>query len=386
MDTIIFSTVYVAALALSLFVLGVLTYVVWRTIRAGIQHNVRLPRTRLIKPEHNPILEPHCTNVWEQEATFNPAALYLENRIHLLYRALGPDGASRIGYAQGADGICFPTRLPYPIFTYYGDKPQTHRARDYHPGLYKSGGGWGGAEDPRAVCIDDTIYLTFSAFANWDSLRIGMASIKKDHFLRMWWNWSKVTYLSPQGEVHKNWVLFPERIDGKIALLTSITPHIQITYADTPEALSTMNIQSTFEQRRNWGPWEGNVRGVGPPPLKTTHGWLVLYHANAKQNPEQYHLGALLLDLKDPTRILAHSKTPILSPHAWYENQGKPGIVYATGAIIKDGTLFVYYGGGDRVVCVGSAPLTEFLHDLTHAHYALLNPAPLTTRDQPCTP
>lgn len=383
MSTFILFAVYAIALALSLFVLTVLIISVWRVISQLFNTDVRIPRTKLIKPEHNPILEPHCTNIWETEAVFNPAALYFNNRIHLLYRALGPDGASRIGYASGTDGICFPERLPYPIYT-YSENPllhHPHHIKKYHPGLYASGGGWGGCEDPRAVTIDDKIYLTFSAFNGWDSMRIGMISVKKEHVIRKWWNWSKVTYLSPLGEVHKNWVLFPERINGKVALLTSITPHIQISYAENPEDFATMNLPRIFRQRKDWGTWEGHVRGAGPPPLNTPQGWLVLYHANPKHDGSRYELGALLLDRKDPTKILAHSKQPVLSPHAWYENEGKPGIVYATGAIIKDGTLFVYYGGGDRVVCVGSAPLTEFLHDLTHEHYAHLTPTHLTTKN-----
>ncbi len=74
----------------------------------------------------------------------------------------------------------------------------------------------------------------------------------------------------------------------------------------------------------------------------------------------------MILDLNDPRKVLYRASRPILSPDMYYENEGKPGIVYASGAIIKDGNLYVYYGGGDRVVCVATVPIKEFLDDLVN--------------------
>jgi predicted GH43/DUF377 family glycosyl hydrolase len=83
------------------------------------------------------------------------------------------------------------------------------------------------------------------------------------------------------------------------------------------------------------------------------------------KNPSQYKVGALLLDLKDPTKVLFRSAKPILEPSEYYENEGfKAGVVYACGAIVKDGHLFVYYGGADKVACVATAPLETFLKEL----------------------
>ncbi len=79
----------------------------------------------------------------------------------------------------------------------------------------------------------------------------------------------------------------------------------------------------------------------------------------------KYKVGAMLLDLNDPTKILCRSKEPILEPNEFYENVGfKPGIVYMTGAVIKDGLLLVYYGGADSYVCAASAPFEEFVEAL----------------------
>ena len=72
----------------------------------------------------------------------------------------------------------------------------------------------------------------------------------------------------------------------------------------------------------------------------------------------------MLLDLQDPRKVLARSQGPILAPDMWYENDWKPGIVYACGAIVKDSTLFVYYGGGDKTVSAATIPLNELLDAL----------------------
>jgi predicted GH43/DUF377 family glycosyl hydrolase len=69
----------------------------------------------------------------------------------------------------------------------------------------------------------------------------------------------------------------------------------------------------------------------------------------------------MLLDLHDPTKILYRSPSPILSPDMPYENDGKPGVVYATGMVIKDGILHIYYGGGDKHVCQSETPLKPLL-------------------------
>ena len=110
--------------------------------------------------------------------------------------------------------------------------------------------------------------------------------------------------------------------------------------------------------------WHIHVRSAGPPPIKTDKGWLVLYHAHDAKEPNRYKLGAMLLDLVDPTKVLYRATAPILSPDETYENHGKPGIVYACGAVVRDGKLFVYYGGADKVVCVATAHLDSFLDAL----------------------
>jgi predicted GH43/DUF377 family glycosyl hydrolase len=120
-------------------------------------------------------------------------------------------------------------------------------------------------------------------------------------------------------------------------------------------------IKSVFSQDKKRKGWDIYVRGAGPPPIKTDKGWLILYHAHEKGEMHKYKLGAMLLHIDNPTKIIARAPAPILHPDEWYENDWKPGVVYACGAVIKDNRLIVYYGGGDKYVCIGEANIHDLL-------------------------
>ncbi len=328
-------------------------------------HRKEVPFT-LTRFHNNPVLSSQSHNTWEACGVFNPAAYKDDNHVvHLLYRAIGTDGVSRLGYAKSEDGVSFPERLPYPVFFIESPRQIPGAQKRYDPVLYPSGGSWGGCEDPRLVRIDDTIYLTFNAFDGWDFIRIGLTSIAEKDFVAGKWNWKKPILISPEGEIHKNWVLFPEKINGKFALLHSISPNVEIDYRNSLESIGTLepHIQSPTGPRvhKRENDWDWMLRGAGCPPLKTDKGWLVLYHAVEKHESHKYKVGVLLLDLNDPTKVIARSPGPLLTPDCWYENDGKPGIVYVCGAVIRDGVLIVYYGGGDMHTCVAQAPLADVL-------------------------
>ena len=119
--------------------------------------------------------------------------------------------------------------------------------------------------------------------------------------------------------------------------------------------------------------WHKRTRSAAAPPIKTKDGWLLLYHAMDKDDGGRYKLGALLLDLKDPNKVLYRAQSPILEPDEWYENEGyKSGVVYSCGAVIKDGELFVYYGGADKVSCVATAHLDKFMKELVNSNASKL--------------
>lgn len=312
----------------------------------------------LHKSPENPIISPMPENVWEAWQTFNPGVILLDNKIHFLYRAIGPDGMSRLGYAVSNDGFTIDERLSYPVYEHKTGK------RTFNIYSFLSGGSWGGSEDPRLVRVDeeDVLYMTYTACDN--GLRVGLTSIKVDDFLNKKWQWRPPALISPPGEVHKNWLIFPEKINGRYAILHSIKPDIQIEYVDSLEFDNKTYIESFYGGRPQKGCWDKWLRGAGAPPIKTKDGWLLFYHA-MDNDWSKYKVGAMLLDLDDPTKILHRSKEPVLEPKESYENNGcKPGIVYVSGAVVKDGNLLVYYGCSDSYVGVAYAPLEEFLEAL----------------------
>ncbi len=324
---------------------------------------------QLERHKSNPIIEPREGNYWEMKATFNPGAVYADRRVHLLYRAIGGDDVSVLGYAASDDGVSFKDRSDEPAFRPFTIRSTTPKEdQKMLSPAYFSGGGWnGGCEDPRLTLIDDTIYLTYTAFDGWGSIRMALSSIGVEDFLKKNWKWKHPAMISPPGEIHKNWVLFPEKIHGKFAILHSISPNILVDYFDDPDDFDEEEavIKSKYNRISNTGAWDSWIRGAGPPPLKTKDGWLLLYHAMDIRDPNRYKLGAMLLDLNDPTKVVYRSRTPILEPDFSYENQGfKAGVIYSCGAIIKDGELYVYYGGADSVTCVAIANVEKFLYEL----------------------
>ncbi|MFA6272921.1 MAG: hypothetical protein WC673_00280 [Candidatus Paceibacterota bacterium] len=358
-------------LSVGLMLALVAAFFSWLNTRSKIKKLSLAKISKLQRTSKNPILSPESSNHFEANGVFNPAALRDQNgKTHLLYRAIGNDGVSRLGYAASTDGENFTDKFPFPVFGMSSprlDALSRAGVSNFNPVMYPSGGSCGGVEDPRMVAIDGKIYVTFNGFDGWDFIRVGVISIKESDLEKKRWRWSKSIFISPPGEINKNWVLFPEKIKGKFAILHSITPKIQIDFVDQLEDLATgkKKIKSVFKQNKNHKGWDSNLRGAGPPPLKTKDGWLVLYHAMDKKEPHRYKLGALLLDLKNPKKEIGRANFPILAPDEWYENDGKPGVVYACGATLdKQNILRVYYGGGDKRVCVASMPLASLLKSL----------------------
>lgn len=322
--------------------------------------------------QNNPVIEPLVHNHWENEGTFNPAVVEDdEGAVHMLYRAVGGDGISRIGYAKSLDGVNFSNRLPYPVYEPgrgYGmpDPNKEMGPHSYNPYIYTSGGGWGGAEDPRAVVINKKVYMLYTAFEGWNSMRIALTSISLKDFKEGKWKWKKPKLISSPENRSKNWLIFPKKINGKFAILHSISPKVLVDYVDDLDKFDDIIYSPRPEgpQPGRKNSWDFLLKGSGPPPVLTKKGWLLLYHALEKSDTGKYRLGAMLLDRDDPTKVLYRSAHPILSPDMHYENDGKPGVVYASGALIKGDDLYVYYGGGDKVCCVATTPVKKLLNYL----------------------
>ena len=109
--------------------------------------------------------------------------------------------------------------------------------------------------------------------------------------------------------------------------------------------------------------WEERKVGIGPPPIRTDAGWLVIYHG--VDSNTVYRAGAALLDLENPRRVIARTPEPILEPEEPYEKVGVvPNVVFPEGAVVTDGQLRVYYGGADRVCCLATVPLKLLMESL----------------------
>jgi len=314
----------------------------------------------------NPVIFPARGMYWESNATFNPTAFIHDGKVHVVYRAVSMGELSTLCYASSSDGCYMSERTFKPIFihgNFYQNKNTSL------PISYNSGGGWnGGAEDPRITKIGDMLYMTYTAFDGWGSVRIGLTSISLEDFLnKKWNNWKMPVLISPPAEIHKNWVIFPEKINGKYAILHSLSPEILIDYFDDLNSFDGNTfIHSVHQNHPKWQFREKGMRGVGGAPIKTKYGWLIFYHAMEEHETHRYKIWAMILDQKDPTKILFRSKKPILEPDVFYENEGyKSGVIYSCGAVVKDNTLFLYYGGADMVSCVATADLKLFLKELT---------------------
>ena len=316
----------------------------------------------------NPILLPIESHRWESKAAFNPAALYDSGRVHLLYRAIGDTDVSMLGYASSPDGFNFDERLDEPAYLprepWEGAGPQTLTSPQASP--YASGGGFaGGCEDPRMTKIGERVYLTYVAYSGFSHPRSALSSITLEDFRAKRWRWQRPVLISPPDIIDKNACLFPERVGGKYVIFHRVFPDILIDYRDSLD----FDSEHFLTGQQHIGPrpdyWDSRKVGAGAPPLLTERGWLLIYHAVDNREPGRYKIGAMLLDRQQPSMVLARTARPLLSPDASYENEGwKAGVAYPCGAVILNGTLFVYYGAADQTVCLATMPLRTLLEEL----------------------
>ena len=318
------------------------------------------------KADNNPIISPRPENPWESRATFNSAAVYEDGKVHFVYRALGDKDLSVLGYATSTDGLTIDFRSNEPIYIprepFETPGGITHKTFADH---FASGGGYGGVEDPRITRIDDTFFMTYVAFDGANPPRIALTSISVEDFLKNNWDkWEKAKLISAPGMVNKNAVIFPEKINGKYVIFHRIYPNVLIDYVDD------LAFEKTYLQGLHFIPprkahWDSKKIGAGAPPIRTEDGWLFVYQSVGHKDPHQYKIGAMLLDINNPSKVIARTSSPIVEPNENYENEGfKAGVAYPCGAVVMDNKLHVYYGGADTVVCAASTDLDKFLYEM----------------------
>lgn len=299
-----------------------------------------------------PLLAP-TDRWWADRAVFNPgAAEASDGSVHLLYRAQGRDGISRLGYARSRDGLVIDERGTEPVF-----EPALH---DEHERL--------GVEDPRIVRFGARYYVTYTAASLYRPhdphpellpegdvpwrVRVGLASTEDFR------KFTRLGIILPEVDT-KDAVLFPEQIAGRYALLHRFPPDIWVA---TSTDLAHWEEHRVVLRTRP-GLWDERKVGAGPPPIRTPKGWLLCYHGI--DHHMVYRAGFALLDSQDPGRVLGRSVEPALEPAEPWEVRGNvPRVVFPTGMILRGDELLLYYGAADTVVGVARASLAEILASL----------------------
>lgn len=303
--------------------------------------------------EGNPIIAPDTNVTWMAYATYSPAAIYLAGKIHLLFRAQGYDKVSTFGYAVSTDGYHIEEMLGEPVYV-----PREKFEQ-------QTISGWNsGCEDPRITKIGSTLYVTYTAYDGTNPPRVALTSISEEDFLSRKWNWTTPMLISPPGVDDKDaCVVKKAKGEGYVAF-HRLGNAMWMDLLNDLEFPDVKFLSGEVIAQARVDMWDNVKIGIAAPPISTPHGWLLLYHAVS--NPGfAYKMGAMLLDEKDPKKILARSSQPLLEPEMLYETQGQvANVVFGCGAVLVDETVFLYYGGGDSVVCVATIPLSNLLATL----------------------
>lgn len=234
-----------------------------------------------------------------------------------------------------------------------------------------------GIEDPRITKINDIYVMTYVSLSREGNISTSYA-LSNDCI-----NWYRRGIMF--GEQDKDIVVFPERINNQYISFDRpegsfefTPPHLWIAYSDDLESWKNHSPLPLSKK----GEWDYGKIGAGPPPIRTDRGWLLLYHTVKVEGslinitektlePEssyEYYVGAALFDLKNPKKLIAKSKSPIIAPNKKYERGTAEykGVVFPTGIVADKNNkdLLIFSGGGDRVVTVKKVALSDIFNKL----------------------
>ncbi|MFP4053691.1 MAG: glycosidase, partial [Phycisphaerae bacterium] len=276
----------------------------------------------------------------------NPGATEHNGDVVLLLRVEGISGYSNIHVARSPNGVDNWDVDPEPILQFG------------LPGLrYEK---WG-CEDARIVHLEeeDAWYITYTAYSPAGSA-VGLArttDLKTAERVGL--------IFSPN---NKDAVFFPCRFEDRWAALHrpdagGSIENIWIAYS---RDLIYWGEPHCVLLEHSGPAWDGVKVGAGPPPVRTEHGWLLLYHGVKGYGAELvYRVGAALLDLKEPYRMTHRSPGCIMFPCGQEELSGLvPNVVFPTGLLRRDDELWMYYGAADTRVCLARAKLQDVLNTL----------------------
>ena len=283
-------------------------------------------------------------------ARFNPGVYLKDGVVHMLYRASNIDikddknYISSIGYAK----LDLNTDILYDS-----------NKKVIYPTLPEESKG---CEDPRIVEFENSFYVFYTAY---DGQIARVAIAKTDNFV----DYIKLGVIR-SFSWDKDAFIFPERIGGKIAYLHRIEPNIQLDYFESFEQLFSENswkdyekvvAESTIMERKYI--WENKKIGGSVPPIKTEKGWLLLYHA--VDDNFIYRGSVALLDLENPSKVVARIPYPMLEPEEEYELYGDVNnVVFPEGGYIYNDELFIYYGAADKYIALAKIGIRELFDEL----------------------
>jgi len=289
----------------------------------------------------NPILT-KASIPYPVETVHNAAVVKFGEHYVMLFRSHLRTGRSIIGLARSTDGFHF-TADPAPFLTPAREGPFA----DYEEF---------GVEDPRVTEIEGEFLITYSAYSR-HGVRIALA--KTRDFVTL----ERVSLITEAD--YRNVVIFPERFHGLYARLDR--PHSEIAPWSIWISYSP-DLRFWGESKRIMCPvpyhWDEMKIGPGAPPIRTEEGWLSIYHGVFQtMDGAVYRLGVALHDLRDPSVIRGAGDTWILQPEDPWELTGYVhNVVFTCGAVPEpDGTVKIYWGGADTVMCVGEADLAELV-------------------------
>jgi len=292
---------------------------------------------------NNPILTKKDVP-YEVATVHNAGVTKFNGEYLMLFRSHRHNGRSILGLARSSDGFNFRV----------DEKPFLEPATSGDFAEYEAFG----VEDPRITVIDGEYLITYSAYSKY-GVRIGLIKTK---------DWKNVERFSLITEAdYRNVVIFPEKFNGLYARLDR--PHSEISPWSVWISYSP-DLKYWGESKLIMKPepyhWDEMKIGPGAPPIKTSKGWLNIYHGVfPTMDGSVYRLGVALHDLNDPSKIIGVWDNWILQPEETYEITGYVhNVVFTCGAVPEDdGTIKLYWGGADTVMCVGTAN-TEELVDL----------------------
>ena len=291
--------------------------------------------------QYNPILTKDAVP-YPVATVHNAAVVKHEGKYIMVFRSHKLNGRSILGIAVSNDGYNFKVN----------DKPFMIPSTE---GIFKEYEAYG-VEDPRITFMDGEYLITYSAYSR-HGVRIGLAKTKDFKSVE------RVSLITESD--YRNVVIFPEKFGGLYARLDR--PHSEI---------SPWSIWISYSpDLKYWGEsklimkplqyhWDEMKIGPGAPPIKTTRAWLSIYHGVfPTMDGSVYRLGVALHDLEDPSKIIAVGDEWILQPEEVYEITGYVhNVVFTCGAVPEDdGSVKIYWGGADKVMCMGTANLEDLV-------------------------